>query len=786
MPAPTNKTVQDTTGTFLGLRPYTEANSNSFFGRDKEIDATTTLIQLNTLTIVFGRSGTGKTSLLNAGVFPKLRKNYCLPFRIRLEFDQNSPDLVTQVKNVLKKKIDEYGFNVQTYPGKETLWEYFHKELLWVSITPILVFDQFEEIFTLAKSDPRWANQMPEFWEELSDLIENNIPKKLEYQFLNHREQIAYNYKTQRTKIVFAFREEYLPEFETITSKIPSLKYSRFRLLPMNGNQAYEVITKTWKENINPSEARQIVSYFTNEQAPDNYDLITVEPSLLSQVCAYIDRERIDSGGGKVSAELLNRYPKEAILRSIYEEAVTEANNSLNRKDNDNRNVIKEFVEDRLITSEGYRTKYHLGAGDEILWPGINVLSAKYFVREDDNVVELTHDVVTPLIKADREKRRKEIALANARKKARKRMLVILLATILVAGGLWALAISQRGRAIEDRDKANREKATAERGKIAADSLAGISRAEKVYTDRLIATRKDSLRKAFINELKNQDSSAAMIDRLNKEIALLKDSLAKRSSAEIPLDSSEVSKLVTKLNEQIEILKADTTKKSMSLRQKDDRLSAIDIEKTQLKNELAVKNKELEQLVSDHKKSLNADAQKYKLEIEGLKQQIGQLNSRIADLNREIDRYKLLRNENDSLIKEIRKTRKTIDSLMKLLGNANLIGKLYYQNEGNSQVKPSNIPVYLIAKARNRQLVRDISVYEINCYEKKLNAAEASFKTVTDANGKYEFHNIPEGEYLLKICTYYGGFYTVRITDPKKRVEKNFNASPPVRFPYSN
>ena len=123
---------------------------------------------------------------------------------------------------------------------------------------------------------------------------------------------------------------------------------------------------------------------------------------------------------------------------------------------------------------------------------------------------------------------------------------------------------------------------------------------------------------------------------------------------------------------------------------------------------------------------------------------------------------------------------------MKLTGNANLIGKLYYQTEGTSQVKPSNIPVYLIAKARNRQLVKNISVYEINCYEKELNAAKASFKTLTDANGNYVFRNIPEGEYLLKICTYYGGFYTVRITDPKKRLEKNFNASPPVRFPYSN
>ncbi len=161
---------------FIGLQSYTEAQSAMFFGRDEEIETLTTLVKVNTLTIVFGRSGTGKTSLLNAGVFPPLRKSYCLPFPIRLEFQDNSPDLVTQIKNVLKSKIDEYGFRVENYPGPATLWEYFHKEFLWKSITPILVFDQFEEIFT-PKKNPNFANdKLENFWEELSDLIENKIP----------------------------------------------------------------------------------------------------------------------------------------------------------------------------------------------------------------------------------------------------------------------------------------------------------------------------------------------------------------------------------------------------------------------------------------------------------------------------------------------------------------------------------------------------------------------------------------------------------------------------------
>src|SRR6187431_1739351 len=111
MQATTNSPGQATnTGSFLGLQSYTEAQADLFFGRDAETDTLTTLIQVNTLTIVFGKSGTGKTSLLNAGVFPKLRKSFCLPFRIRLEFNDNSPDLVTQIKKVLKEEIDKYGF----------------------------------------------------------------------------------------------------------------------------------------------------------------------------------------------------------------------------------------------------------------------------------------------------------------------------------------------------------------------------------------------------------------------------------------------------------------------------------------------------------------------------------------------------------------------------------------------------------------------------------------------------------------------------------------------------
>jgi hypothetical protein len=160
--------------------------------------------------------------------------------------------------------------------------------------------------------------------------------------------------------VLFSFREEFLPEFESIPSNIPSLKYSRFRLLPMNWNQAYEVITKTWKNKIDPAQANEIVAFFTNETGRNDYKIAEIEPSLLSQVCFYLDKQRISEGKDKITAEFLDKYPKEIILSSIYNQVLTESNDALGgEKDSkaiNNENPVKVFVEDKLITIEGYKS----------------------------------------------------------------------------------------------------------------------------------------------------------------------------------------------------------------------------------------------------------------------------------------------------------------------------------------------------------------------------------------------------------------------------------------------
>jgi ABC-type transport system involved in cytochrome bd biosynthesis fused ATPase/permease subunit len=52
-----------------GLASFTEEARAFFFGREKETDELVRLVRRNTLTVLFGQSGLGKSSLLQAGGF---------------------------------------------------------------------------------------------------------------------------------------------------------------------------------------------------------------------------------------------------------------------------------------------------------------------------------------------------------------------------------------------------------------------------------------------------------------------------------------------------------------------------------------------------------------------------------------------------------------------------------------------------------------------------------------------------------------------------------------------
>jgi hypothetical protein len=166
---------------WLGLAAYRESDSSLFFGRDRESAELQRLLRRETLTVLFGASGTGKTSLLNAGLFPQLRANNFLPVYIRMDHSAADPKYVVQIRNRISEAAREHNLEEQHLSPapsghEETLWEYLHRVVFWDRrnnpITPVLVLDQFEELFTLGQN----RADKDALVVQLTDLIENYLP----------------------------------------------------------------------------------------------------------------------------------------------------------------------------------------------------------------------------------------------------------------------------------------------------------------------------------------------------------------------------------------------------------------------------------------------------------------------------------------------------------------------------------------------------------------------------------------------------------------------------------
>src|SRR6185436_6798439 len=89
-----------------GLDPFDETDREYFHGRAVEAGELLRLVRREPLTVVFGRSGLGKTSLLKAGLFPLLRGEDCLPVYVRLDHGEGAPALREQIFRELQAACD--------------------------------------------------------------------------------------------------------------------------------------------------------------------------------------------------------------------------------------------------------------------------------------------------------------------------------------------------------------------------------------------------------------------------------------------------------------------------------------------------------------------------------------------------------------------------------------------------------------------------------------------------------------------------------------------------------
>ncbi len=111
-------------------------------------------------------------------------------------------------------------------------------------------------------------------------------------------------------------------------------------------------------------------------------------------------------------------------------------------------------------------------------------------------------------------------------------------------------------------------------------------------------------------------------------------------------------------------------------------------------------------------------------------------------------------------------------------------GKIYNDLGGKTKKNAAGLVVYLIPSvAENSKIIKSISTYEASCPERLMKTAKNYQVAVTDKDGNYYFSRILPGSYLLKVCTYMGGYYSFSIKTPFKGTIAlpDFEADPPVK-----
>ena len=238
----------DTRSRYPGVRPFgnTPDDVARFFGRTQESEKLYLRILSVPLLVLFGKSGLGKTSLLQAGLFPRLRQKPFLPVMVRLNVADEPVGLA--VARAIQRAGVAEGLELSTGPV-DGLWELLAATTVWrdeLLLTPVLVFDQFEEVFTL-----RDAAFRAELAAELGALASGKAPERLQIS----RSGAAGELRTPPdVKIVISLREDYLGALEEFSTAIPGLFHERLRLEPLTEDEGREATTKPGQLMPGPGE----------------------------------------------------------------------------------------------------------------------------------------------------------------------------------------------------------------------------------------------------------------------------------------------------------------------------------------------------------------------------------------------------------------------------------------------------------------------------------------------------------------------------------------------------
>jgi len=303
---------------YPGLASFTTSDKDLFFGRKQETRELANFLSVERTVVLFSASGLGKTSLLQAGVMPLLYGQLMVPVPIRFGTAALLPEqhFSIQLDAAHRRFSSADDTKAADSSARESFWAQIARQPFGQApalFTPLFIFDQFEELFTLYPEREKRAR----FVAELADIIQERIPAALRGQILEgldegniSSEAAAALEKAPPMKFIFSIRSDMLHFMDELSEAIPYILRSRFQLFGLGQSQATEALVAPAGLVGTGFQSRRF-GYSENAQA-EILEVLgkkgEVESFQLQAVCQAIEEKIIRSARQKFDAtELLEK-----------------------------------------------------------------------------------------------------------------------------------------------------------------------------------------------------------------------------------------------------------------------------------------------------------------------------------------------------------------------------------------------------------------------------------------------------------------------------------------------
>lgn len=315
---------------FKFLDSYTREDAAIFFGREEEVASLYEMVFQTDLILVYGASGTGKTSLIQCGLASKFQSHDWLDLYIRR--GNNLNDSFEKALEAAGGKVESEEDNLDwldedwTAEGESTTATAQSplakslKAIYLKHFKPIyLIFDQFEELYILGDK-----TEQDIFVETVKELLQVEQPVKL----------------------IISIREEYLGYLYEFEKAVPELLRKKLRVEPMNLDKVKTVVQSIGKSK------ESLVSLKAGEEAAiaeTIFEKIKGEEKKLSIPLPYLqvflDKLYLEITADE-SRETAAEYSLDALAKM---------------KDIDN--VLRDFLDEQVV-----KTARDLGQTPDTIW----------------------------------------------------------------------------------------------------------------------------------------------------------------------------------------------------------------------------------------------------------------------------------------------------------------------------------------------------------------------------------------------------------------------------------